>query len=66
MKDQKLAEITDELVQAGRFLGGFTGEMLECIQSFCACQNIVKWIRKTTKGKLCGSRTGQGLACVHN
>ena len=50
MKEQTLAEITDELVQAGHFLKEFTGERLECIQSFCKCQNIVEWIRKTTKG----------------
>ena len=50
MKDQKLAEITDELIQAGRFLSEFTGEKLECIRSFCSCQKIVEWIRQTTKG----------------
>ena len=50
MKDQKLAEITDELVKAGEFLQQFTGEKLDCIRSFCECQKIVEWIRTTTKG----------------
>ena len=50
MKYQTLADITDELVQAGRFLNTFTGERLQCIQCFCECQTIVKWIRNRTKG----------------
>ena len=50
MKDQKLAEITSDLVQAGVFLREITGEKLNCIQGFCECQKIVEWIRETTEG----------------
>ena len=49
MKDQTLANISDQLVEAGEFLSEFTGERLECIRRFCECQNIVEWIRNTTK-----------------
>ena len=50
MKDQTLADINEQLVEAGQFLSEFTGERLECIQRFCQCQRIVEWIRSTTKG----------------
>ena len=52
MKDQTLAYVNDELVQAGNFLRAFTGEKLECINRFCECKEIVEWIRKTTTGCL--------------
>ena len=52
MKDQTLADVNNELVQAGEFLKEFTGEKLECINRFCECQEIVEWIRHTTKGCL--------------
>ena len=51
MKDQTLADINEELIGAGEFLSGFTGDKLECIEKFSKCQNIVQWIRDTTKGK---------------
>ena len=50
MKDQTLADISNQLVEAGLFLRDFTGDRLECIQRFCQCQRIVEWIRHTTKG----------------
>ena len=50
MKDQKLAEINEQLVTAGEFLSKFTQEKMECIQQFCECQKIVQWIRQTTNG----------------
>ena len=59
---QTLAEITEELVQAGQFLRDFTGEKLECIRSFCGCQNIVEWIRNTTKG--CAWETGRIIRLI--
>ena len=50
MKDQTLADVNDELLEAGEFLSEFTSNKMTCIQQFCACQNIVQWIRQTTKG----------------
>ena len=50
MKDQTLADINEQLVEASLFLSEFTRERLECIQRFCQCQKIVEWIRNTTKG----------------
>ena len=50
MGDQKLSDITGKLIKAGEFLHKLTGGKLECIQSFCDCQEIVHWIRITTKG----------------
>ena len=51
MHDKTLKDMSDELVQAGDFLGEFTEERLHCLQCFCECQDIVEWIRKTTKGE---------------
>jgi hypothetical protein len=48
LKDQTLAYVDDTLVKAGKFLNEFTGEKLECIQMFCECQKIVRWIQNTT------------------
>ena len=50
MKDQTLANITEELVGTGKFLSEFTGDKLECVRKFSECQKIVEWIKKTTKG----------------
>ena len=50
MKDHTLADINEELVETGKFLSEFTPDKMECIQQFCECQDIVHWIRKTTKG----------------
>ena len=50
MKDQTLADINAELVKAGEFLSNYTGENLRCLETFCNSQNIVNWIRETTKG----------------
>ena len=50
MKDQTLADISDQLVEAGEFLSEFTGERVECLRRFCESQKIVEWIRNTTKG----------------
>lgn len=50
MKDQKLADISKELIQAGQNLMYLNRKRLECIHRFCGCQNIVEWIRNTTKG----------------
>ena len=52
MKDQTLADINDDLVEAGMFLSEFTGDKLECINRFCECKEIVDWIRNTTDGCL--------------
>ena len=51
MKDKTLANIDESLVGAGRFLSEFTDKKLECITKFNDCQDIVQWIRKTTKGE---------------
>ena len=51
MKDQTLADIDEKLVHAGRFLSEFTGCKLECITKFNECQDIVQWIRETTRGE---------------
>ena len=51
MKDQTLADIDEKLVGAGRFLSEFAGRKLECITKFSECQDIVQWIRNTTKGE---------------
>ena len=50
MKDQTLANITEELVGTGKFLSEFTGDKLECVRKFSECHKIVEWIKKTTKG----------------
>ena len=50
MKDQTLANITEELVGTGKFLSEFTGDKLECVRKFSECQKIVEWIKATTKG----------------
>ena len=47
---ETLAYVNERLVEAGKFLSEFTGEKLECTQTFCKCQKIVQWIRNTTKG----------------
>lgn len=51
MRGQTLADVSDELVKAGTFLRGFTGDQIKCIQMFTECQEIVQWIQSTTKGK---------------
>ena len=51
MKDQTLADIDEKLVDAGIFLSEFTGRKLECITKFSECQDIVQWIRETTRGE---------------
>lgn len=51
MRGQTLADVSDELVKAGTFLRGFTGDQMKCIQMFTECQEIVQWIQSTTKGK---------------
>ena len=50
MKDKTLAGIDEQLLSDGKFLSEFTGHNLECITTFCECQDIVQWIRKTTEG----------------
>ena len=50
MKDQTLADINTELIKAGVFLSSYAGENLKCLHTFCNSQNIVNWIRETTKG----------------
>jgi hypothetical protein len=49
MTDQKLSDINDDLIAAGKFLSEFTGDKLTCIGVFCKCQELVQWIRDTTK-----------------
>ena len=49
MKDQPLAQISNELIETGEFLSEFAGDKLRCIESFCECQQIVRWIKKTTE-----------------
>ena len=48
--DQKLSDINDDLIAAGKFLSEFTGDKLRCIKVFCKCQELVQWIRNTTEG----------------
>ena len=52
MKDQTLADVSDDLVKAGEFLSKFTEDEMECIEKFIECQEIVQWIQNTTKSKL--------------
>ena len=52
MKDQKLSDINDDMIAAGKFLSEFTGDKLTCIEVFCKCQELVQWIRDTTEGKM--------------
>ena len=52
MTDQKLCDINNDLIAAGKFLSEFIGERLMCIRVFCKCQGIVQWIRDTTEGNV--------------
>lgn len=47
---QTLGDINEELVSAGKFLSEFSGPKVECIKTFCDCQDIVQWIKETTSG----------------
>lgn len=54
MHSKALSSIDDELTEAGEFLEQFVNDPIkvQCLNTFASCINIVKWIRKDTKGTL--------------
>ena len=53
MKDQTLAAVNQELVKTGKFLESISSDprKLQCLHHFAQCQEVIKWLRKVTKGK---------------
>ena len=53
MHSRPLNSIDDKLTGAGEFLEKFDDvKKVECLKTFSNCINIVKWIRKDTKGMI--------------
>ncbi len=54
MKDVTLASIDSKLVEAGHFLNDILDKKSrkECLEAFVECQDIIEWLRKSTKSKI--------------
>lgn len=50
VKEKALSDINEEILESGSTLTGVSEDELKCIQKFNECQEIVWWIRNTTKG----------------
>lgn len=50
IKEKTLGDINEEILESGNILTGISQDELKCIQKFNECQEIVWWIRDTTKG----------------
>ena len=52
MKDQPLADVKYHLIETGQFLDDIAKhpEKKACLESFVQSQNIVEWLKSTTKG----------------
>ena len=63
MKDQTLKAIDHSVVNAAKFLEDFASDKRkrECLKAYTESTEIVKWIRKETRGKLYCS-----FVCVHH
>ena len=53
MKDQTLADVDDRLIETGQFLVDVAKNPKKkaCLESFVRSQNIVEWLKSTTKGQ---------------
>ena len=53
MRDQTLADVDDRLIETGQFLEDVAKHPKKkaCLESFVRSQNIVEWLRRTTKGQ---------------
>ena len=52
MKNQTLQDVDESLIEAGKFLQDVAKDQRKvvCLEVFARCQNIVKWLKGTTKG----------------
>ena len=49
MKDKTLKDVDSTLMEAGGFLDDIakTQKKQDCLKNFCACQNLIKWLKET-------------------
>ena len=55
MKNETLNSIDSSLIKTGHFLKEIldNASRKECLQAFVDCQDIIKWLRTSTKSNYC-------------
>ena len=53
-KQKPLTTMSAALQHAGRLLSLITPERADCLEAVAECKDLISWIRKTIKGRICG------------